>query len=147
MPTLVEDLVSCTVSTVSCGHEHTIATNRQGEVFAWGLNTKGMLGIGKTTAYMSRPIKVQKLEKIIQTSCGVKHSLFLDIYGHAFACGSNKLGRLGIDTEANPKETQYIPVSVKLDVRISQLAAGDSHSLFVGHKEGLVYACGDNSAG
>ena len=30
LPTLVEDLLSCTVSTVSCGPEHTAVTNRQG---------------------------------------------------------------------------------------------------------------------
>lgn len=53
LPTLVESLVSCTVSSVACGPEHTVATNRQGEVYAWGLNTKGMLGIGKTSNYLS----------------------------------------------------------------------------------------------
>jgi alpha-tubulin suppressor-like RCC1 family protein len=83
----------------------------------------------------------------MQVSCGVKHTLFLDIYGHAFATGSNKLGRLGIDTVKHSKETQYFPVPISLDARIAQVAAGDSHSLFVSHKEGIVYACGDNSVG
>jgi alpha-tubulin suppressor-like RCC1 family protein len=95
------------VSSVSCGNEHTVATNRQGQAFAWGLNSKGMLGIGKSASQVTKPQLIDKLDKIVQVSCGTKHTLFLDIYGHAFACGSNKHGRLGIKTEEASKEVQY----------------------------------------
>lgn len=87
-------------------------------MYAWGLNSKGMLGVGRTQSYVCKPQKCDGLDKIVQVSCGTKHTLFLDIFGHAFACGTNKHGRLGIDATQHSKVTQYKPVSVKLESRL-----------------------------
>ena len=105
-----------------------------------------MLGIGKSSAQVNRPQLCDRLEKIVQVSCGIKHSLFLDVFGNVFAAGSNKLGRLGIGHE-NGRGVQYFPVKVCIESKIQQVAAGNSHSLFLTQREGLVYACGDNSNG
>ena len=82
----------------------------------------------------------------MQVSCGTKHTLFLDIFGIAFAAGSNKTGRMGISQE-HRRGVQYSPIPVEIENRLQQVAAGDSHSLFLTQKEGLVFACGDNSLG
>lgn len=120
------------------------AINKQGQAYAWGLNSKGMLGIGKSPSSTNRPYQCEKLEKVVQVSCGTKHTLFLDIYGRAYATGSNKLGRLGINKD---KRVYYTPESVSIESRLQKIAAGDSHSLFLTQREGFVYACGDNSVG
>ena len=144
LPTLVEDLLHCTITMVACGSEHTAAINKQGVAYAWGLNSKGMLGIGKSPVSANRPYQCDKLEKIVQVSCGTKHTLFLDIYGRAFATGSNKLGRLGIGKE---RSVYFTPEPVCMENRLQKIAAGDSHSLFLTQREGCVFASGDNSLG
>ena len=80
-------------------------------MYAWGLNSKGVLGIGKTATCINTPRLCESLSKIVQVSCGTKHTLFLDIFGHAFASGSNKLGRLGIGNDYG-KGVQHVPVAV-----------------------------------
>ena len=45
-PSLVQGLAKIDIKSVSCGNEHTVALAEQGQVYAWGLNTLGALGVG-----------------------------------------------------------------------------------------------------
>ena len=43
---------------LSAGHGHSLGLNEAGEVYAWGSNTYGQLGLGEGIAYAASPMKV-----------------------------------------------------------------------------------------
>lgn len=51
-PTIIPQLKDLKVDTICCGSEHTFAITNTGEVYGWGLNLKGQLGLGN---FESRP--------------------------------------------------------------------------------------------
>ncbi|SCO72837.1 conserved Plasmodium protein, unknown function [Plasmodium vivax] len=65
------------VRKVSCGYEHIIALMCNHNVFAWGNNNCGQLGIGNNTDEISMPLLIYFQEKVIDIACGKNHSLFL----------------------------------------------------------------------
>ena len=93
-PALVDDLLQCHVAQVSCGKEHTVALDRQGNVYSWGLNTQGALGLGQQIPATDKPQIVDKLLEadITQVSCGNNFTLFLTGRNEVKACGNNQLG-------------------------------------------------------
>ena len=63
--------------------------------------------------------------------------------GSVKACGNNQVGQLGI-RKANNSNIFYKPAPVALDLKVTSIAAGDTHTLFL-TTGGQVYAVGDNS--
>lgn len=68
------------------------------EVFTWGLDSKGQLGLGSkntgkcytTPKFCSYNIMIKEI------SCGEEHSGFISDSGHVYCMGSNTYGKLGI---------------------------------------------------
>ena len=46
-PRIVSSLKDEVIKEVCCGHSHTIVINMQGQIYSWGLNSSGQLGLGK----------------------------------------------------------------------------------------------------
>jgi alpha-tubulin suppressor-like RCC1 family protein len=76
-----------------CGGYHTITKLKKGNsftYFAWGLNTKGQLGINsfKSEAY---PVEIKKLrgKNIKKVAAGTEFSIFLTEEGEVYGCGQN----------------------------------------------------------
>ena len=77
---------------VHCGESHTVALSRDGDVYTWGGGSMGQLGLGDSLR-QSLPIKVSNLEtKIVQISCGKRHSAALSQDGILYTWGSNEYG-------------------------------------------------------
>lgn len=78
---------------------HNFAITRFGDIFAWGRNNFGQLGLGNTATVYS-PIKIESLcspeDPIVDMACGRNHSLFATKSGKLFSCGGNDYGQLGI---------------------------------------------------
>jgi len=79
---------------VACGTEHTIALVDNGEIWAWGANEMGQLGLGHSKM-VDRPTKVLSSEKFTQISCGASHSIALTAYGEIFTWGGSYMGQSG----------------------------------------------------
>ena len=47
-PRMIVSLRDEIIKEVCCGHSHTMVVNVNGQVFAWGLNSSGQLGLGET---------------------------------------------------------------------------------------------------
>ncbi len=60
-PVVVEDLRDVPVTHVACGKYHTAAVAASGEVYMWGHESSGQLGLGsaKTKAPTPRKVRVQ----------------------------------------------------------------------------------------
>ncbi|SBT71449.1 regulator of chromosome condensation, putative [Plasmodium malariae] len=65
---------------ISCGHEHVIALLYNHNIFVWGNNQYGQLGIGNNTEEISTPLLIFFNEKVIDIACGKNHSIFLTEY-------------------------------------------------------------------
>ena len=80
VPCLVESLVNEKIISVTCGSTHTVAINKEGEVYSWGLGEFGALGTGNITT-MYCPTKIDFFPKnrikIISASCGNRHTVFV----------------------------------------------------------------------
>lgn len=70
-----------------------------GQVFSWGQNQCGQLGLGMCGQSISTPHMIQSLQGIpfAQISVGGAHSFALTISGAVFGWGRNKFGQLGLN--------------------------------------------------
>ena len=67
-----KDIVS-----VHAGEYHSIALTRDGEVYTWGHNDYGQLGLGNASIVVSTPQKVESLPEIVSISAGKQHTIGL----------------------------------------------------------------------
>lgn len=70
-----------------------------GQVFSWGQNRYGQLGLGINGQSISTPQIIQSLQGIpfAQISAGGAHSFALTLSGAVFGWGRNKFGQLGLN--------------------------------------------------
>ncbi|EUD67197.1 hypothetical protein C922_02347 [Plasmodium inui San Antonio 1] len=123
------------VRKVSCGYEHIIALMCNHNVFVWGNNNCGQLGIGNNTDEISTPLLIYFQEKVIDIACGKNHSLFLT------ECeDGNGEGHLGASKAKVREQEGKSPCMMKgkkevgsgclngLDININDGEVGSSHS-------------------
>ena len=127
---------------VASGTYHTLAINSRGEIYAWGSNDNGQLGIGTTTDNELAPQRVGNDSDWEAISGGNYHSLALKSDGTLYAWGKNDRGQLGIGGTGS--ETTPRQVGNAGDWKT--IAAGDAHSLAL-KSDGTLYAWGANHAG
>lgn len=90
------------VVSIACGQTSSMAVTDVGEVYGWGYNGVGQLGIGNYVNQLS-PVKVSGLNGIVieKIVCGYAHTLALSDEGVVFVWGGNGYGQLGIGNKAN----------------------------------------------
>lgn len=116
---------------------HMFGQKTNGEFWAWGANSNGQFGIGKT-GYTTSP---QKLNiHYAKVAPGVFYSLGLESDGDLWAWGSNPAGCLGDGTE----EDRISPVYIGGD--FTDVAAGRWHSVGV-KKDTSLWTWGINYEG
>ena len=73
-----------------------------GELFGWGYNGNGQLGIGNNINQLS-PCRVSTLSGVVITKvvCGYAHTLALTDEGSLYAWGANSYGQLGVGNKSN----------------------------------------------
>jgi Regulator of chromosome condensation (RCC1) repeat len=88
---------------VTCGRFHTVCVTAQSQVYAWGHNSSGQLGLSDRRDRHS-PTLVDALWAlpVAQLAAGDAHSAALTSSGHMFVWGSNHRGQLGLVREGDP---------------------------------------------
>ncbi|XP_066137078.1 probable E3 ubiquitin-protein ligase HERC6 isoform X2 [Saccopteryx bilineata] len=148
-PKKIKALTGIKIIQVSCGHYHSLALSKDGQVFSWGKNSHGQLGLGKETPSQASPQRVRSLEGIplAQVAAGGAHSFALSLSGTSFGWGSNSAGQLALSGNNVPVQS-YKPRSVgelkRLDV--IYISCGYEHTAVL-TQNGKVYTFGDNSCG
>ncbi|XP_050402259.2 probable E3 ubiquitin-protein ligase HERC1 [Patella vulgata] len=76
VPQVIAALKEYFIEDIAVGAEHTLALTSTGEVWAWGSNSDGQLGIRHLNSPVKEPVKVPNLEgiHISQISAGKTHS-------------------------------------------------------------------------
>lgn len=84
------------ITAIACGLNHCLALTSSGNVYAWGENSKGQLGIG-TTTNAKKPTLIN-LTNVSEIACGSYHSIARLNDGTVRAWGFNQYGQLGDGT-------------------------------------------------
>ncbi len=135
----------------SGGEYHSLLLDSDGNVYSFGLDEYGVLGIGSTGDYQLTPVKMHLPAgvKIVDIAAsGYRHSLALDSEGNVYGTGNSGGGELGIGIIGNNDTSVLTPVKMHLPpgVFATGVAAGRDHSLVI-TSNGDVYSTGYNVAG
>lgn len=111
------------VSFVACGGRHSLSLNLNSNVFSWGCNNYGQLGLSveETESFCVPKEVVYFREKIVTwLSAGSYHSLALTIEGYCFTWGRNHKGQLGHEDAFDFRQRVPRIVSSALGVGVAQ---------------------------
>ena len=139
-----------TLTKMACGIDHVLAVSSHGDLFSFGLNSRGQLGLGDILP-QTQPTLVKALAgiKTISIACGHWHNLALSEFGDVYSWGWNEHGQLGHSTDT---PVVALPTLIELppedrdDVNFSSIACGERHSAAVSDG-GNVYVWGWNKYG
>ncbi|HMY00893.1 MAG TPA: hypothetical protein PKC44_14065, partial [Agitococcus sp.] len=88
------------VTSIAGGSNFSIALTSAGEVWTWGTNNFGQLGLGNNNSQTS-PTKITVLSNVVQIAAGHSHALAMDYAGRIYAWGRNTEGQIGNGSTAN----------------------------------------------
>ncbi|KAJ6655417.1 hypothetical protein lerEdw1_005414 [Lerista edwardsae] len=145
-PRLLQELGHKQIVQIACGDHHSMAMSKGGELFSWGQNDRGQLGLGRWTDSIQEPQLVQALKGIplAKIAAGTAHSMAVSLSGSVYSWGKNAFGQLGLgDTEDRNSPTFVNALEHKKIVFIS---CGGEHTAGLS-KDGLVCTFGAGSYG
>ncbi|KAA0721997.1 putative E3 ubiquitin-protein ligase HERC3 [Triplophysa tibetana] len=146
VPRLIKKLGEHRISQVMCGNQHCIALSKDGQVFVWGENASGQLGLGKGEPSTRTPQPLKSLGGIplAQISAGGDHSFALSLSGAVFGWGRNSAGQLGLDDELD----RAVPCHIKFlrSQKVVFISCGEEHTAAL-TKEGGLFTFGNGSRG
>ena len=171
-PKNVLELNEKNIIQISCGNEHCLALNKNGEVYSWGINEDGVLGFANennnTNKNKNNNCKIFKPTlinffkenniKIKYISSGSIHNIVIANSGTLYSFGCSKGGQLGIDENTLLK--LYSSNKIKDDFSIStptliknlesfqikKVVCGEAHSIAL-TENGKVFVWGLGSYG
>lgn len=137
-PTLINALDD--IIQISMHMYHSLAVDINGNVYAFGSNNYGQLGLRDNDEHVY-PLIIPKIKNIIKISAGNRFSLLLNDKGRVYAFGNNQYGQLGIGNNNAINTPKLLNIKDIVDI-----SAGSSHSLLL-DKYGQVYSFGSNKFG
>lgn len=137
----LQDIEGYEVKDLSAGREHALALYSNGDVYSWGSNTIGQLGLGDKVDRML-PVKIQGVSNIKYIEAAYAHSMAITNSGNLYAWGEGRDGQLGIGV----KETKRLPVLVQGIKNVSSVTGGSAFSIALDEK-GKLWSFGSNAYG
>ncbi len=134
-------ILSNPIKMITAGSDFEIALDESGNLFAWGGNSWGNLGIG-TYSSVYTPLGISGISNVDAVCAGYNHVLALLNDGTLKSWGRNSSGQLGFGNYASSN----FPMQVTEIDSVSAIAAGKSHSLAL-TTNGNVYSWGLNNLG
>uniref|UniRef100_A0A8C6VII4 HECT and RLD domain containing E3 ubiquitin protein ligase 4 n=1 Tax=Naja naja TaxID=35670 RepID=A0A8C6VII4_NAJNA len=146
VPRNIKSLSDIQIVQVACGYCHSLALSKGSEVFSWGQNKYGQLGLGFEYKKQTSPQVIKSLLGIpfAQITAGGAHSFVLTLSGAVFGWGRNKFGQLGL----NDENDRYVPNLLKSlrSQKIVYISCGEDHTAAL-TKEGGVFTFGAGGYG
>jgi alpha-tubulin suppressor-like RCC1 family protein len=120
---------------------HSLVVTESGDVYAWGDNDAGQLGIAEPAVILT-PQSVAGLSGVVGVAAGDSHSLALCNDGTVWSWGGNETGQLGDGTTTS----HFAPEKIAGLPAVVGIAAGGHHSM-AWTAEGTVWVWGSNAFG
>ncbi|XP_038050158.1 RCC1 and BTB domain-containing protein 1-like [Patiria miniata] len=129
------------ITALACGQTSSLALVDNGEVYGWGYNGNGQLGLGNNVNQPS-PCRVSSLSGVVisQITCGYAHSMALSDEGILYSWGANSYGQLGTGNKANLVTATRVGTDIGRFVEIA--ATHYSHISSAMLQSGMVYMWG-----
>lgn len=141
----VKSLSNKKVTQIAAGYSHSLALTADGDVYAWGSNNSGQLGLEHWTEQtIPQRVTFFNTINIVSIASGGAHSFAITAEGIVYSWGSNWAGQLGlghITDQATPQRVTFF------DTRnVVSIVVGSHHSLAL-TAEGNVYSWGHSIIG
>ncbi|KAK7010132.1 hypothetical protein BgiMline_001724 [Biomphalaria glabrata] len=109
LPTVIDALHGLTIKTISAGGWHSAAISVFGDLYMWGWNESGQLGLASldkeetSSTIVTEPkcIYFSSDLNVVSVSCGSRHTVVLTGGGQVLASGWNRYGQLGLGDTIN----------------------------------------------
>ncbi|XP_036696767.1 X-linked retinitis pigmentosa GTPase regulator isoform X4 [Balaenoptera musculus] len=126
------------IKQLSAGSNTSAALTEDGELFMWGDNSDGQIGLQNITS-VCVPHQVTIGKPISWISCGYYHSAFVTTEGELYTFGEPEYGKLGLPRKLliNHKVPQLVP---GIPQKVIQVACGGGHTVVL--TENAVYTFG-----
>jgi alpha-tubulin suppressor-like RCC1 family protein len=144
------------VSSVACGRDFSLAVTEEGEIFGFGENEAGQLGLGNKIPEVYEPTKLP-LEGVESVVCGRDQVFARTREGKVWVWGKNDEGQLGLGHRdailrtpvENPKLSKFVQISsggfhshgIDSDGQLWGWGFGDSGRLGLGPEEKSRVVC------
>jgi alpha-tubulin suppressor-like RCC1 family protein len=134
------------VASVSCGLYHTAVVGTTRNLFTFGYNADGQLGIGNNGAGTDRntpQIVTFFNSNVASVSCGLFHTAVVGTTSNLFTFGNNDVGQLGIGNYDNKNTPQLVEF---FNSNVASVSCGLYHTAVVGTTSNL-FTFGFNYSG
>lgn len=108
-PSQIEALAGIKIVSIACGTWHCAVISDEGDLYTWGWNQNGQLGLPIHSTEKSEGVSVMATPHIIdfpdpnanavKVACGKRHTIVLLDNGELYGCGMNKYKQLKEDDE------------------------------------------------
>lgn len=146
VPRTPEALSSTKVAQVACGSQHVVALSEAGQVYAWGKNSRGQLGVGQWELCTNQPqhLRSMSLIPLVQIAAGGEQSFALSLSGGVFGWGRNDCGQLGLGHRTD----QHVPTTIDCLImkKTVHISCGRDHTVIL-TKDGVVFTFGSGQYG
>ena len=122
-------------------YNHVLALDTDGNLYAWGTNSKGELGDG-TTNFSSSPIQIMSDKKFIDVAATYDSSMALDNEGNLWVWGYNSYGQFGTGS----KNQISIPTKLNTTIKVKSIY-GSSGIFYIIDSDNNLWGCGNNRNG
>mmetsp|Transcript_15702 Transcript_15702/g.15839 ORF Transcript_15702/g.15839 Transcript_15702/m.15839 type:complete len:1240 (+) Transcript_15702:142-3861(+) len=148
--TKISGLASMLIDKIGSGSHHVFALAATGEMYAWGLNTAGQLGITEAADVMSDKSAPSSGEgdsvqtptivplshetgRVIGVTAGYSHSIIWTDTGIVLGCGSNKYGQLAV--LPGLRVSSFTKLGLQTGYRCVSAACGLNHTILLCSKD------------
>lgn len=98
---------------IACGEKHTLGLDTNGDLYSWGLNSDGVLGVGYDDNKIYSPTKIEIDIKFQKIFCGPDYCFAISKNGETYSWGNNKYRQLALEDTKN----RYSPTKTGFNFR------------------------------
>ena len=129
---------------VECGGYHVFCKTLNNEIYVWGNNELGELGI-KNTKNQHTPVKnINVPNNIVDIKCGCFFTIVLTAQQEVFSCGDNTAGQLGQNNESLQCLSSLKQINSLSNIK--RIECGDYHCMCIDNDD-ILFGFGDNGYG